>query len=338
MGKYFKLFNTHSQYEAFTGTSEFVLPNVSYCKDTPNEVHYNPTVAVTGVTLNKSALSLSKGTTETLVATVLPSNASNKNVTWSSSDDSVATVSNNGFVTAVGDSGNANITVTTVDGGHTAQCAFSILDPCASEIVHTTYEWVEIGGIKWATKNVGALTVTDYGQYFSWGGVNGYTDEQVTGSCHSKLFSWTDYELGNGGSSASNMTKYNASDGLTILDTADDAATVNMGAGWRMPTINEFQALGAAANTAWTANYNSTGVAGIVCTDKTDSSKVLFFPAAGYCYNSSVIGIGSNSIYWTSSLNTSKMERSFYILSYTGGMGWQNGTRCNGLTVRGVVG
>ena len=37
------------------------------------------------------------------------------------------------------------------------------VDPCASEIVKTTYEWVEIGGIKWATKNVGAKTITDFG-------------------------------------------------------------------------------------------------------------------------------------------------------------------------------
>ena len=60
------------------------------------------------------------------------------------------------------------------------------VDPCASEKVKTTYEWVEIGGVKWATKNVGAKTITDFGQKFSWGGVNGYTNDQVSGSCHSK--------------------------------------------------------------------------------------------------------------------------------------------------------
>ena len=154
-------------------------------------------------------------------------------------------------------------------------------DPCSSEKVKTTYEWVEIGGVKWATKNVGALTVTDYGQYFSWGGVNGFTADQVSGTCHSKEFSWTDYELGNGGSSAADMTKYNSTDGKTVLESSDDAATVNMGSGWRMPTEADFNALTAATTNAWVTNYGGSGVAGRLFTDKTDSSKVLFFPAAG---------------------------------------------------------
>lgn len=42
MGKYIKLFKTHSQYERFTATTEFVLPNVSYCENVEDEVHYNP--------------------------------------------------------------------------------------------------------------------------------------------------------------------------------------------------------------------------------------------------------------------------------------------------------
>lgn len=78
-------------------------------------------VAVTGVTLNKSTTSLSVGTSETLIATVSPSNATNKSVTWSSSNTSVATVSSTGVVTAVGQ-GTAIVTVTTVDGAKTANC------------------------------------------------------------------------------------------------------------------------------------------------------------------------------------------------------------------------
>jgi hypothetical protein len=123
--KYLKKFSTHSEYETYINGSGAILPNVSICT-TEGDVHYNPTVAVTGVSLNKSELSLNKGDSEILIATVLPSNASNKSVTWSSSDDSVFTVSNNGLVTAVGDSGNANVIATTVDGGFTAQCVANI--------------------------------------------------------------------------------------------------------------------------------------------------------------------------------------------------------------------
>jgi len=80
--------------------------------------------AVTGVTLDKTSLNLTVGITGTLTATVAPSTAANKNVTWSSSNPSVATV-NSGTVTAVA-IGNATITVTTADGGKTATCAVTV--------------------------------------------------------------------------------------------------------------------------------------------------------------------------------------------------------------------
>ncbi len=82
------------------------------------------TVAVTGVSLNKSSLDLTVGDTETLVATVAPSNATNKNVTWESSNAAVASVAN-GLVTALAE-GNATVTVKTVDGNKTATCAVAV--------------------------------------------------------------------------------------------------------------------------------------------------------------------------------------------------------------------
>ena len=81
------------------------------------------TVAVTGVTLNKASLSLTVGDSETLTATVAPSDATNKNVTWSVTGDAVTV--NNGTVTAA-KAGSATVTVTTVDGGFTANCAVTV--------------------------------------------------------------------------------------------------------------------------------------------------------------------------------------------------------------------
>jgi len=82
-------------------------------------------IAVTGVTLGQDTLSLSAGgDTAALVATVAPADATNQNVTWSSSNNSVATVAG-GVVTPVAD-GNATITVTTVDGGFTDTCAVTV--------------------------------------------------------------------------------------------------------------------------------------------------------------------------------------------------------------------
>ena len=83
------------------------------------------TIAVTGVTLNKTTLELTEGETATLAATVAPDDATDKSVTWSTSNDQAATVDNNGKVTAVG-AGSAVITVTTVDGGKTATCEVTV--------------------------------------------------------------------------------------------------------------------------------------------------------------------------------------------------------------------
>lgn len=84
-------------------------------------------VSVTGVTLNKTTLKLGKGTSETLTATIAPTNATNKKVTWTSSDPAVATVDASGKVTGVA-KGTATITVTTEDGGYTATCAVEVAD------------------------------------------------------------------------------------------------------------------------------------------------------------------------------------------------------------------
>lgn len=86
-----------------------------------------PTVSVTGVTLDKSTLSLTVGGTGILTATVQPDNATNKSLTWSSSNETVATVEN-GVITAVG-AGTADITVTTQDGQKTAVCAVTVTQP-----------------------------------------------------------------------------------------------------------------------------------------------------------------------------------------------------------------
>lgn len=89
-----------------------------------NSTFYVAPVPATGVTLNRRSVSVMKDRTITLTATVEPADAANKNVTWSSSDQSVATV-NNGVVTGVA-TGNAKITVTTEDGKHTASCTVTV--------------------------------------------------------------------------------------------------------------------------------------------------------------------------------------------------------------------
>ena len=87
------------------------------------------TIAVSSVSINKSSSDLSLGKTLQLTATVLPSNATNKSVSWKSSNESVATVSTTGLVTASAtQTGSATITVTTADGGKTATCTVNVVE------------------------------------------------------------------------------------------------------------------------------------------------------------------------------------------------------------------
>ena len=82
-------------------------------------------IPVEGVSLNKSSLSLTLGSSEQLTATVVPSDAANKAVTWTSSNPAAATVDTSGNVTAVSE-GIADITVVTADGGKTAGCTVTV--------------------------------------------------------------------------------------------------------------------------------------------------------------------------------------------------------------------
>lgn len=84
-----------------------------------------PTVSVTGVTLNKSSLTIKTGDEETLVASVKPTNATNKNVSWKSSNTTVASVVN-GTITGL-KKGTATVTATTEDGGCTAACTVTVV-------------------------------------------------------------------------------------------------------------------------------------------------------------------------------------------------------------------
>lgn len=94
---------------------------------TPDTIQASGTIAATGVALAPSVLSMTAGDTSQLVPVVLPTNATNKAVTYSTSDDTVATVSEAGLVTALA-AGTATITVTTEDGGFTDTCSVTVAE------------------------------------------------------------------------------------------------------------------------------------------------------------------------------------------------------------------
>ena len=145
------------------------------------------TVDVTGVSLNKTTTTLTVGDTETLTATVSPDGATDKTVTWSSSDTDVATVEN-GVVTAVG-SGTANITVTATNGtddtsdDKTATCAVTVNAAIVTSAVTLNVNGgtINSGNITEYTEGTGATLPTDVTkdghQFGGW-----YDNEGLTGS------------------------------------------------------------------------------------------------------------------------------------------------------------
>ena len=151
---------------------------------------------------------------------------------------------------------------------------------------HNGHEYVDLGlpsGTLWATCNVGATSPEQAGLYFAFGETKGFTAEQVKK-----------------GVRRFNKTSYKAKKFTSDITLEEDAAHACMGGNWRMPTKAECQELIDNCDVVWTDDYNGTGVKGRVFTSRVNGNSV-FFPAAGYCLNSSVYEVGSYGDYWSAS-------------------------------------
>lgn len=200
--------------------------------------------------------------------------------------------------------------------------------------------YVDLGlpsGTQWAKMNVGASSEKDAGLYFAWGETTGYTASQVGTGEGQKAFSWNDYKYG---ISSSNLTKYNATDGKTVLDLKDDAAHVNWGGDWHIPTKEQCEELfnTAYVTNAWVTNYNRSGINGRLFTSVINGN-TMFIPAAGYCGVGEVDNVGNYGYVWASALSSENVLNawSFYFNSGKAGV-YGSGYRCYGRSVRGVVG
>ena len=155
-------------------------------------------------------------------------------------------------------------------------------------------DWVDLGlpsGLLWATRNVGATSPEDYGDYFAWGETQ-----------PKEVYDWSTYIYSNGADDQ--LTKYCSNsdygyngftDNLTILQPGDDAATANYGG--RTPTKVEWQELLDNTTATWTTQ---NGVNGRLFTGTNGNS--LFLPAAGCRWDSNIHGGGYYGYYWSSSL------------------------------------
>ena len=258
---------------------------------------------VTDITLSASAVNMRIDETHQLTATVLPSDANNPNVVWTSSDETVATVDQTGLVTSIAE-GTCTITVIATDGsGVSATCLMTVIVDNSGSIDGRDY--VDLGlpsGTLWATCNIGASKPEYYGDYFAWGVTRGYNSGMTE-------FGWSTYKWCKG--SGSTLTKYcndssrgynGFTDTLTELEPEDDAAYVNWGSAWRMPSKAQFDEL---INSSYTTTIWTTqnGVNGYKITSKNNGNS-LFLPASGsFAGNTSLSG--KYGYYWSRTLVTS---------------------------------
>lgn len=197
------------------------------------------------------------------------------------------------------------------------------------EAAAPAYEYVDLGlSVKWATMNVGATAPEEYGDYFAWGATEplyeaGYAQEnpqahwkdgkaagytyvntpyQTANTTRSSSTKWTKY-LGSTTSSYKDPSATDEDALKTVLDPEDDAAHVNWGGSWRMPTCVELDELYDNCTWTWTTLNGVNGY-------KVQSNKAgytdnwIFLPAAGYRDGLGLSLVDRYGYYWSSSLST----------------------------------
>jgi hypothetical protein len=190
-------------------------------------------------------------------------------------------------------------------------------------------EAVDLGlSVKWASFNLGASKPEEYGKYYAWAATTGYA------SSESHDFSWENTPYctdASNYSSSSSWSKYNSDDAK--LESADDAATVNLGGSWRMPTHAEWLDLYNECTWTW---ISQNGVNGYKVSSKKNNNSI-FLPAAGYRLGTSSDHVGIFGNFWSSQVYSSGVNRAWYMGFGSGGRDPDyDYSRCDGFSVRPV--
>lgn len=177
-------------------------------------------------------------------------------------------------------------------------------------------------GPYWATKNIGAASEADCGTYFSWSSTTGYAKGATTkfnGGCVTM------------NKSVSDLSAYLDANGN--LKSAYDAASVNMGGSWRMPTFDELSALVANCDATWDSDLQGTHVRG----RGKYAGKEIFLPNPGYYQdNGFVINLGIYGFYLSSTPNSNSTQARAIVLQAVAPLRTSNANRNNGYCVRAV--
>ncbi len=152
-------------------------------------------------------------------------------------------------------------------------------------------EWVDLGlpsGLKWASCNIGANNPKEYGKYFAWGQTE-------------KKQEYTKRNTLNQNKKISVLKKRGIINANELLTTECDAAQTIWGNNWRMPSIDEWRELIDNCNWVW---IPEKGKKGYLVTGPNGNS--IFLPAAGVCYDDSVVSTDKYGVYWSSNSSNEK--------------------------------
>ena len=237
------------------------------------------------------------------------------------------------------------------------------------------YKKIDLGlpsGTLWADRNIGATDIYDGGKLFQWGDPTPYDiPEHTNGTINEgqKMFSLSDYKWSENGTLK--MTKYNSTDGKITLDPEDDAAHVNMGDTWKMPTKEQVTELfegttqelyaklsddsvpvkvakgtynGDNGYVSWTyidvhTSDEASGKLTYMKLLSKSNGNFLVVPSSVHAGTGDVIPVGIEGNFWLSSFNPQNARCAWYGIFNNGGYGaFPDSLRCVGLGVRGVVG
>ena len=240
--------------------------------------------------------------------------------------------------------------------------------------LNSNYKMIDLGltsGTLWADRNIGATDIYDGGKLFQWGDPTPYDIPEHTGNTINegqKMFNLSDYKWNPSGD-GSTFTKYNETDGKITLDPEDDAAHVNMGGTWKMPTKEQVielfkgttQELYAkltdssvplkVANGTYNENDGSVSWAyidghtsgeayGKLAYIKLLSSNgnFLVVPSSVSADSGRVSTVGGSGNFWSSSFSSQDIVPAWYGIFSSSNCGVDLNYRSIGFGVRGVVG
>lgn len=298
-------------------------------------------IAVSSISLNINTLYLEIGANESLLASVEPENATNKEVFWNSSNESVAIVSQLGLVSALS-AGEAIITAKA--GEYSAICNVVVNEPI-------TIEAIDVGlSVKWGSCNLGSSTPEGKGDFYAWGEVETYyqsgssLNNPVWRNGKEEGYTWGSYVFGHDYRSLIKYCPVGMSDywggerepdGKTALELEDDAANIRLGGQWRIPTSEEWMELIDKCSWEWA---EQDGVYGFIISGQNDAR--IFLPAAGYFLERYYQSMSTTKVgcYWSASLDKNSPQRA-KGLYFEGGyeISVDSDGRCFGRLIRPVV-